>query len=106
MAADDKVTPFMHELCQMDRFGGRCMRLDRDSWEAMDVPHWTDDQAMALRSRFPSINAQVASNRDSLSGFSIALRVERASVVWTSLLVCVVLIAGGAAIARAVASWQ
>jgi hypothetical protein len=102
MAADDKVTPFMHELCQMDRFGGRCTRLDRDSWVATDVQQWTDDQATALRGRFPSINARIVANRNSLSGFSIALRVERASVVWTSLLVCAVLVAAGAAIARAI----
>ncbi len=103
--ADDKVTPFMHELCQMDRFGGRCTRLNRDAWEAMDVQQWTDDQATALRRRFPSINARVVSNRNSLSGFSIALRVERASAVWTSLLVCAVIMATGAAIAKALA-WK
>jgi hypothetical protein len=55
MTATDKVTPFIQELCCMDRFGGRCVRLDHTTWEVHDVHQWTEEQCARLRQRFPSI---------------------------------------------------
>ena len=99
MAGMDKVTPFVQELCQMDRFGGRCVRLDNASWELHDVQQWTEDQSTRLRNRFPSIEARVIANRKSLSGFSITLHQQRVSQAWATLLVTAVIVAANAALA-------
>ena len=98
-SSNDKVSPFIHELCQMDRFGGRCVRLDNTSWELHDVQQWTEDQSNRLRSRFPSIEARVIANRKSLSGFSILLSLQRVSQAWAALLVTAVIVAANAALA-------
>ena len=91
--SSDRVSPFIYELCRMDRFGGRCLRLDGSSWEVLDVQQWTEDHATALRHRFPRVSAKVVANCTSLTGFSILLQTHRASHAWTSLLVCATMIA-------------
>ena len=83
----------------MDRFGGRCVRLDNTSWELHDVQQWTEDQSNRLRSRFPSIEARVIANRKSLSGFSILLSLQRVSQAWAALLITAVIVAANAALA-------
>ena len=99
MTATDKVTPFIQELCCMDRFGGRCVRLDHTTWEVHDVQQWTEEQCARLRQRFPSIEARVVANRKSLSGFSILFTMQRVSQAWASLLVTAVMVAASAALA-------
>lgn len=94
----DKVTPFIRDLCQMDRFGGRCVRLDASSWEIHDIQQWTEDQSNRLRQRFPSIEARVIANRKSLSGFSILLTLQRVSQAWASLLATAIIIAANTAL--------
>ena len=84
----------------MDRYGGRCIRLDNDTWQILDVSRWTEEQAQALRARYPSLSARVVANRASLSGFSVTVRLSRVSVVWTSVMVTAMLIATVAAVAR------
>ena len=96
---DDKVTPFIQDLCQTDRFGGRCNRLDNATWELHDIQQWTEEQALRLRARFPSIEVRVVANRRSLSGFSILLSLQRVSQAWASLLVTAVIVAASAALA-------
>jgi len=105
-AGGDKVTPFVQELCQMDRFGGRCVRLDATSWELHDVQQWTEDQSLRLRGRFPSIEARVIANRRSLSGFSILLSLQRVSQAWAALLVTAVIVAANAALAVTIVSMR
>ena len=83
----------------MDRFGGRCVRLDGTSWELYDIQQWTEDQSNRLRGRFPSIEARIVANRKSLSGFSVLLNLQRVSQAWASLLVTAVLVAANAALA-------
>ncbi len=100
MSGDNKISAFLHDLCRMDRYGGRCIRLDNDTWEILDVSRWTEEQAQELRARYPSLSARVLANRTSLSGFSVIVRLNRASVVWTTILVTVTLIAAVAAVAR------
>jgi hypothetical protein len=95
----DKVTPFVQELCQMDRFGGRCVRLDSTSWELHDIQQWTEGQSERLRSRFPSIEMRVITNRKSLSGFTVLLNLQRVSQAWAALLVTAVIVAANAALA-------
>jgi len=98
--SSDKITAFLHELCHMDRYGGRCIRLDNDTWQILDVSRWTEEQAQALRARYPSLSARVVANRASLSGFSVTVRLSRVSAVWTSVMVTAMLIATVAAVAR------
>lgn len=93
----DRVSPFVHDLCAMDRRGGRCKRLDPCTWEVHDIAEWTDAQATRLRHRFPSLEAHIVSNRSSLSGFSLTLRQQQVSHAWASLLVAAILIATVAA---------
>ena len=93
----DRVLPFIRELCCMDRFGGRCTRLDYETWEINDIAQWTETHTAGLRRRFPSIEARVVSNHKSLSGFSIMLHQQRASHAWVSLLVTAALTASIAA---------
>ncbi len=95
----DKLTPFIQELCQMERFGGRCIRLDNATWEVHDVQQWTEEQCAQLRHRFPSVEARVVANRKSLSGFSILFTMQRVSHAWASLLVTAVIVATSAALA-------
>ena len=96
----DRISAFVHDLCCMDRYGGRCIRLDNDAWQVLDVSRWTEEQAQALRAKYPSLSARVMVNRASLSGFSIMLQLNRASVTWTSVTVTAILIATVAAVAR------
>jgi hypothetical protein len=77
----------------MQRFGGRCVRTDYGCWEIFDIAQWSEDHAAALRKRFPSVVPRVVGCRKSLSGFSVELRIQRSSHVWTSLLVMSVMIA-------------
>ena len=77
----------------MDRYGGRCVRRDVDSWEIYDVAQWTEEQAQILHRRFPSLAVRIHACRSSLSGFILVLTLQRCSYTWTSLLVCFVMIA-------------
>ena len=88
MAASDKVSPFIYDLCRMDRFGGRCIRKDLCVWEVLDINQWSEEQVVALHQRFPSISARVEANRKSLGGFSVVLQQHRSSHTWISLVVC------------------
>ena len=89
--AGNQVIPFMHELCRMDRFGGRCVQKDAGVWEVLDINHWTEEQVVALHQRFPSISVHVEANRKSLGGFCVVLRQHRASHAWVAVLVCAVM---------------
>jgi hypothetical protein len=89
----EQVIPFLQDLCEMQRFGGRCVRTDCGCWEIFDIAQWTEDHAAALRKRFPSIAPRVVGSRTSLSGFSVVLQVQKSSHVWTSLLVVSVMVA-------------
>lgn len=99
----DRVGVFIHELCQMDRYGGRCMRPDEGVWEIYDIAQWTEEHATALRNAFPSLSVRVTSCRKSLSGFSVVLHLQRSSHAWTSLLVCAVMVASMGALAGGLA---
>ena len=89
--ASDQVTLFMHDLCRMDRFGGRCVRKDVGVWEVLDIQDWTEEQVIALHQRFPSISARVEANRKSLGGFCVVLNRHSSSHSWISVLVCTVM---------------
>ena len=100
----DRVSAFIRELCQMDRYGGRCTRPDEGVWEVHDVAQWTDEHACAVRAHFPSLSVSVSKCRDkSLSGFCVVLALQRSSHVWTSLLACAVMVAAMGAFAGALA---
>ena len=99
----DTVTDFIRTICLMDRVGGRCTRIDADSWEIMDIPQWTERQHTQLQHRFPRVSARVVANQKSLSGFSVLLATHKVSTAWISLLVCAVMVTSIAAMARAAA---
>ena len=90
--ASDQVTPFIHDLCRIERFGGRCVRKEFGTWEIYDISQWSEDQALALQRRFPSISARVETSRRSLSGFCVVLHQHRASHAWIAVLVCGVMV--------------
>lgn len=90
--AGDQVTPFIYTLCQMDRFGGRCVRKDSGVWEVLDINVWSEEYVVALHQRFPSISARVEANRNSLGGFCVVLQKHRASHAWIAVLVCGVMV--------------
>ena len=96
---NDRVSPFVRDLCHMDRVGGRCIRVDASSWELLDVQQWTEDHTTALRRRFPSLTTRIVTNRKSLSGFSILVQAQKATHIWISLLVCAAMIASSTALA-------
>ena len=89
----DQVIPFIQDTCETQRFGGKIVRIDYGVWKISDIVYWTEDHATALRKRFPSIAPRVVSCRESLSGFSVILQLQRSSHVWTSLLVTAVMVA-------------
>ena len=89
----EQVIPFLQDLCEMQRFGGRCVRTDYGCWEIFDISQWSEDHAAALRKRFPSIVPRVIGCRKSLSGFIVVLQIQQTSRMWTSLLVTSVMIA-------------
>ncbi len=78
----------MRTLTHMERAGGRVVRRDERTLLFYDLSQWSDDQAHALRRRFPECEVQCSANTHSLSGFVI--RVRRAHVAcgpaWASLL--------------------
>ena len=98
--SSEQVSTFIHKLCQMDRFGGRCIRISESAWEILDIEHWSEYQQASLQSTFPRIAAKVTSNRKSLSGFSVLLRLQRAPHMWTSMLICAVMMTAVITIAR------
>ena len=83
---------FMHDLCRMDRFGGRCVRQDVGVWEVLDIQHWSEEQVIALHQRFPSVSARVEANRKSLGGFCVVLNRHSSSHAWISVLVCTMMV--------------
>jgi hypothetical protein len=88
----DQVAPFVHELCRMDRFGGRCTQRELGVWEIADISQWSEDQVIALHRRFPSISVRVEASRQSLSGFCVILQQNRASHAWMAVLVCAIMV--------------
>ena len=88
----DHVTPFIHELCRTDRFGGRCTQRECGVWEITDISQWSEEQVIALHRRFPSISARVEASRRSLSGFCVILQQNRASHAWMAVLVCAIMV--------------
>jgi len=89
----EQVIPFLQDLCEMQRFGGRCVRTDFGCWEIFDIAQWSEEHSTALRKRFPSIAPRVVSCRKSLSGFSVVLQIQKSSHAWTSVLVLAVMAA-------------
>ena len=100
----DELTAFIHDLCHFDKFGGRCTRKELGVWEVLDISMWSEEQAVALHQRFPSVSARVEANRKSLGGFSVILHQERGSRVWTALLVCAVMVSVVLSLTRCVPS--
>jgi hypothetical protein len=96
----DQVAPFIHDLCRMDRFGGRCVRKEIGLWEVLDIHSWSEEHVTALRQRFPSISARVEANRKSLGGFCVILQQHRASHAWIAMLVCGVMVSVVFSLAR------
>lgn len=84
----------------MDKYGGRVSRPDSGVWEVFDIEHWTEHHASAIHAHFPSLSVRVTSCRKSLSGFCVVLCQQRASHVWTSVLVCTVMLTVMGALAR------
>ncbi len=97
------MVQFLHELCRMDRFGGRCVRIDVGVWEVLDIHQWSEEQSVAFCQRFPSISVHVEANRKSLGGVSVVLRQHLASHAWVSLLLCTVMISVVLSLTRVVA---
>ena len=89
----DQVSNFVQDICQMERFGGRCVRVDFGMWEIYDVANWTEDHAKQLHRRFPSIAHHVVACRKSLSGYCIVLERQQSSHAWTSVMVAGVMTA-------------
>lgn len=75
----------------MDRFGGRCIRINGAAWEVLDVERWPEEHQAALKAKFPRITASTVANRKSLSGFSVQLLMQRAPHAWISLMACAVM---------------
>jgi hypothetical protein len=98
----DQVIGFVQDLCHMDRYGGRCLRVDHGAWEIYDVASWTEEHAAALHKRFPSIAQSVVSCRKSLSGYCVILQLQQSSHAWTSLMVAGVMMAVMGAMVAAV----
>jgi hypothetical protein len=98
--SSDLVSPFIQNICQMERYGGRCVRSNECTWEVLDVGQWSENQQALLRARFPRIAAKVIANRKSLGGFSVLLRLHKAPHMWTSLLMCAVMVTATVTIAR------
>ncbi len=96
----DKLSDFVRDICNMDKFGGRCIRSDATTWEIIDITQWTEKQHIALRNKFPRIEAKVTTNHKSLSGFSVVLRSHKVSHAWISLLACAVMVTSIAALSR------
>ena len=99
----DRVGVFLHELCQMDKYGGRCTRPDEGVWEVFDLSQWTETHGSAVRTASPSLSVRVVTCRKSLSGFSVIFSRQRSSHMWTSLLVCAAMIAAMVALAGGLA---
>jgi len=97
----DQVTNFLQDLCQMDRFGGRCVRVGHDVWEICDVANWTEDHVSQLHRRFPSMTHRVTACRKSLSGYCIVLERQQSSHTWSSVMVAGVMVAIMGAVAAA-----
>ena len=97
----DQVDNFLQDLCQMDRFGGRCVRVDYGIWEIYDVANWTEDHVAQLHRRFPSIAHSVRACQKSLSGYCIVLERQQSSHTWTSVMVAGVMVAIMGAVAVA-----
>ena len=96
----DQFAAFIHKLCQMDRFGGRCIRINESTWEVLDIEQWSEHHQASLQSRFPRITAKVTTNRKSLSGFSVLLHLQKAPHMWTSMLICAVMMTAMITITR------
>jgi len=64
----------------MERSGARIVRRDERTLLLYDLQQWSDDQAHALRRRFPECEVQCVASTHSLSGFVV--RVRRAHVAW------------------------
>ena len=64
----------MRTLTHMERNGGRVVRRDDRTLLFYDLSQWSDDQAHALRRRFPECEVQYAANTHSLSGFVVLVR--------------------------------
>ena len=78
----ENVEAFLRALTHMDRFGGRVVCRDTRTLLVYDLPVWSDEQAHALRRRFPECEVQCSANTHSLSGFIV--RVRRAHAPWAS----------------------
>lgn len=76
---------------------GRRKRLDAASWELHDIQQWMEAQYSHLLKRFPSIETRIVTNRNSLSGFSVMLNMQRVSQAWASILAAAIIIAASAA---------
>jgi len=70
----DSVERFMRTLTHMERNGGRIVRRDDRTLLIYDLSQWSDDQAHALRRRFPECEVQCSANTHSLSGFVVLIR--------------------------------
>lgn len=68
---ETELKEYIRQLCNLDRQGGRLVKIDDDTVMLMDISQWTDDMAMCMKHRFPLISICVQQSRPSLSGFCI-----------------------------------
>ena len=90
--ANDQVSSFIRDLCETQLYGGRCVRLNKNTWEVLDVKDWSEAKSMLLKKKFPALSIHFEGlSRESLTNYKIILVNEQSSHHWTSFTVCVVI---------------
>ena len=73
MGDDHDLCGFVHDICCCSKRGGRVYRLADHGCIVSDIPEWTDDMTLCLKSRFPAATVSVRGATDSITGFNVMI---------------------------------
>ena len=70
----EPVHAYLQKLLQMDRYGGRVVTRDQHTIILYDTPSWGDNEAQAVRARFPECEVSCLAHAQSMSGFIVVIK--------------------------------
>ena len=70
----EPVQKYLRKLLRMDTYGGRIIIRDEHTIILYDTPSWGDNEAQAVRARFPECEVSCLAHAQSMSGFIVVIR--------------------------------
>lgn len=79
-------------LCQMKKYGGRCVYIDEKTLRILDIEKWTAEMSEEIHHFIPNVSIDIFAHPKSLTGFCVEIKKKTVPVMHFALAVCIMAI--------------